>query len=80
MSEGQSEQGRERDGTFEGVLGQGACMSFLLGRCPRERVILEGAPFAEGFAFDIVPFMSTGGVEEKYSEDMEEDGEEDKGE
>jgi hypothetical protein len=32
-----------------GVLGQGALMSFLLGKWPSERVTLEGAPEAEGF-------------------------------
>lgn len=33
-----------------GVLGQGALMSFLLGRCPNERVTREGAVDEEGFA------------------------------
>jgi hypothetical protein len=33
--------------TLVGVLGQVVLISFLLGRCPRERVTLEGAPDAE---------------------------------
>lgn len=43
--------------TLVGVLGHGALMSFLLGRCPRERVTLDGAPDAEApllFVADIV--------------------------
>lgn len=30
--------------TLVGVLGHGACMFFLLGKCPRLRVTFDGAP------------------------------------
>lgn len=35
--------------TLDGVLGHGALKSFLLGKFPRERVTLEGAPDVPGF-------------------------------
>lgn len=46
LMKGKSERDERR--TLEGVLGQTAFTSFLLGRCPRERVIFAGAPARVG--------------------------------
>ncbi len=44
--------------TLVGVLGQVALMSFLLGRWPRCRVTLEGAPEADvGADFPFTPLV-----------------------